>query len=565
MNGMQVFYTSVLLVCVPFAVVLIMYARKHRRMPGVRSFIASMVCAVIYSVFYAAELNAKSEQAALFWFHLEHLPIPTLHYFWLMMSLEFVGLPESRLRLYRFAALAHPILYYAIYYTNPLHHLYISSFTFQSNGYFPVLYTGKGPLYALAVAFGTILGLIATVFYLRGYSKAPRLQRGAYVIMLVASLFPWAAVYANTAPFNTLGLDFFPAQFPIAGLLYTFGMLRYHIFNAIPIATETVFRHAREGVAIIDRLGQIVEANDAFLQLYPNLDGLSKKQSLARFIGAHREFEPMLQQERKVCFSRGTGEGPRHFSAELTNITTENGESLIGKILTIEDITLYEEHQRQLRDIAANAINRAENNELSFLQAQIKPHFLNNTLSVIASMITRSPDEAKRLIAELGEHLANCYYFDESSPMVSLQREMESVQAYVSIEKARFRDQLNFSIVGEEPPDLPVPRLCIQPLVENAIRHGTRKKTGKGNVWLHIEEEPDYIRFSIEDDGPGMDHETIAKLLHGTRECSGIGISNINRRLKKHYGEELQILSAPGKGTQVTFRVPRAVNGGTHD
>ncbi len=563
---MRVFYTAVLLLSVPIALLLILYVRKNRGVPGARCFMASMGCAVLYGVFYAAELNAETEHAARLWFDLEHLAIPALHYLWLLMSLEYVGVSQKQFRLYRRIFLIHPIAYYAIYFTNPLHHLYITSFTFVNNGYFHILYTGKGPLYWVVVASGTVLGIFATVFYLRGYSKATRLQRGGYAIMMVASLFPWAAVYANTASFNTLGLDFFPAQFPIAGLLCTVGMFRYHIFNAIPIATETVFRHARESVAIIDRMDQIVEANDALLRLYPKLGGLTKKMPLSNFVNANQEFLPLLHGEKKVYFSRKCGDAPRHFLAELTDITAENGQFLIGKILSIEDITLYEEHQRQLQDIATSAISLAEKNELSFLQAQIKPHFLNNTLSIIASMITRKPDEAKRLIGELGEHLANCYYFDENSPMVPLQKELESVDTYVSIEKARFQQRLHFYIVcSGEIPDIPIPRLCLQPLVENAIRHGIGKKSGAGNVWLTIEPEPNYVRFFIKDDGVGMEREKIDRLLTQTQDSRSIGISNINRRIKRHYGECLELISEPGKGTQVSFRVPHAANGGTDD
>lgn len=102
-------------------------------------------------------------------------------------------------------------------------------------------------------------------------------------------------------------------------------------------------------------------------------------------------------------------------------MTDDNFE--IGKVLTITDITLFVEKQKSLESIASTAIYQAETSELSFLQAQIKPHFLNNTLSVIGSMITRSPQEAEALIAELGEYLANCYYFDSTSPMALLEKE----------------------------------------------------------------------------------------------------------------------------------------------
>lgn len=550
-------YTIVLFSSVPIAATLIVYAFRRRSVPGAGYFIAIMAAAILYSCFYAAEINARSREAAMLWFDLEHIPIPIQHYLWLMMSLAYAGVSQKTLRVYGRVMLYHPVAYYLIYFTNRFHHLYISSLQFRGNGYFDVLFTVKGPLFFALIASGTLIGLIATAYYFRGYRKAPRLQRGGYVCMIVASLAPWASVYANLAGFNTLGLDYFPGVSVVSGLLYAFGMFRYSLFNAIPIATEAVFRQSRDGVAIMDRLNQIVDANDAFLALYPGLGGLSRKLPFSRFAQEHPELKSMLTGTAKLDFQREENGETRYFSAEITGITSENSRLLIGRILTVEDITWYITYQKQLEQIASSALSRAESNELSFLQAQIKPHFLNNTLSVIASMITRSPEEAKALIAELGEHLANCYYFDDASPMISLEKELENVNTYVSIEKARFRERLNFHLVCGQVPRIDVPRLCIQPLVENAIRHGIGKKARPGNVWLVISEEDERIRFLVKDDGAGMEQAAALALLNAANTGRGIGISNIHKRLCKYYGEGLQITAVPEEGTEVSFLIPR--------
>ncbi len=556
MYTVRLFYTLILLFTLPTAILLIVYAYRRRTIPGTGYFIAIMVCAIFYNSTYIGEINSDSISTAMLWFNLEHIPIPIQHYLWLLMSLEYVRITKKQLRLFKFAMLYHPIVYILIYYTNPIHHLYISSVSFQSNGYFPVLYTVKGPLFMLMVLSGTLIGIISAFYYIYGFMKAPRLQHGGYIIMLIASLLPWSAVYINAAGQSFLGIDYFPVFCVVSGLLYAFGMFRYRIFNAVPIVTETVFRQSKEGVMLIDRSNQIIDVNDTFLRLYPELGRLSRKNTLFLFIQEHPEFEGLSRGNVKLQYQYTSGRETRHFSAEITEIIAEDGQFLLGKIFTIEDITLFAEHQKRLENLASNALTQAESNELSFLQAQIQPHFLNNTLSVIASMISRSPNEAKALIAELGEHLANCYYVDNTSPMISLEKELESVNTYVFIEKARFRERLNFHLVCERIPQIFIPRLVIQPLVENAIRHGILKKAEAGNVWLIISGDDERIRFEIRDDGVGMSGDAIKKLLCESNNIRSIGISNINKRLNKYYGTGLQITGQPEQGLQVTFHVP---------
>jgi two-component system LytT family sensor kinase len=175
-------------------------------------------------------------------------------------------------------------------------------------------------------------------------------------------------------------------------------------------------------------------------------------------------------------------------------------------------------------------------------------------------MITRAPEEAKALLTDLGDYLAKCYYFDSSTYLVDLEEEVETVKTYVKIEQARFRERLQFHIVGDEMPQVKVPRLIIQPLVENAIRHGILKKTVGGNVWLTIHHNQEWIEFEIKDDGVGMTEEFLDKLLHEGGAGKGIGVKNINNRLKKYYDEGLDIKSTSEKGTTIQFRIPVSNN-----
>lgn len=201
-------------------------------------------------------------------------------------------------------------------------------------------------------------------------------------------------------------------------------------------------------------------------------------------------------------------------------------------------------------------VDKAIASEISFLQAQIKPHFLYNALSVIASLIKSKPQEARALIVSLSEYLRNSFDFASSDDMIPLEEELAMVDAYVRIERARFGARLDYQLIAEELPQVTVPRLVLQPLVENAIRHGIFAKPSGGTVKLIIEEEAGQVNFRVEDDGIGMSAQKINGLLTET-EAQGVGLANINSRLLSYYGSGLSLQSLPDKGTTVSFSIAK--------
>jgi two-component system LytT family sensor kinase len=531
------------------------YAYKRRNVPGAKYFILLMLAAIVYNGGYIGEINSLDFSSALFWFNLEHIGIPVEQYAWVMTCLAYIQLPKKSLRRAQYVLLYHPLAVLLIFFTNQYTHFYISSYRFTSNGYFHVILSDKGPLYMVLVASATLLALISTVFYIRAYLQAPKLQRNGYIIMILGSLFPWFAGYLNIANISYLGIDYYPVISIISGLLFAYGIFKFRVLNTASLAMQTIFRQAKEGTLLIDQADRIIDVNDAFQRIYPELNRLSHTVSFASFVQGHPEFSDAGDEDFKQQFQRKVDGEERYYSAEIVKILSEDGLP-IGKIFTITDVTLFIEHANMLEENVSHAINQAETHELSFLQAQIKPHFLNNTLSVIGSMITRDPDEAKKLIGNLGEYLVNCYNFDDTTVLVPLAKELEFVNTYVDIEKARFRERLNFRLVCQGIPEIKIPRLVLQPLVENAIRHGILKKAEGGNVWLILDCADQNVNFEIKDDGVGMEPERIKALAARETNEVGIGLSNIHKRLLKYYGEGLHITSVIGQGTSVTFSLP---------
>jgi Putative regulator of cell autolysis len=201
------------------------------------------------------------------------------------------------------------------------------------------------------------------------------------------------------------------------------------------------------------------------------------------------------------------------------------------------------------------AVNSLVSTELSFLQAQIKPHFIYNALSVISSLTLTDPEKAKELVLDLSDYLRGSFDFESNEGLTTLKRELNLVKAYLSIEQARFKERLCVEFeIGDI--NCTVPLLSIQPLVENAVRHGIMPMINGGRIWISIKNEGEYIKISVVDNGVGIDEEKLENILSEDGKKGSVGIKNIHRRLIKLYGRGLIITKGIDNGTKIEFFVP---------
>ncbi len=193
--------------------------------------------------------------------------------------------------------------------------------------------------------------------------------------------------------------------------------------------------------------------------------------------------------------------------------------------------------------------------EGAWLQAQIKPHFLFNTLNSIVSLGQFDTERMAALMDQFGNYLRRSFTPDNLNRLVNMEHEVELVKSYLYIEKERFGSRLNVEWKTDRLVEMEVPPLSIQTLVENAVQHGILKRVEGGTIEISIRQSGAGAEISIMDDGVGMDEEKVGELLSGSSQNSGIGLTNTDKRLKQMYGEGLKIDSEPGRGTRVTFRV----------
>ncbi|MNO36291.1 Sensory/regulatory protein RpfC [compost metagenome] len=197
--------------------------------------------------------------------------------------------------------------------------------------------------------------------------------------------------------------------------------------------------------------------------------------------------------------------------------------------------------------------------ESAWLQSQIQPHFLFNTLNSIAALGMIDFNKMQTLLDEFSNYLRLSFDFKNATPLVTLEHELSLVRSYVYIEKERFGNRLKVEWNIESGIDILIPPLSIQPLVENAIKHGLLSRNRGGTVSVNIRQLSEAVDISIIDDGDGMDKDYAQQLLTHTNRSSarsGVGLININRRLIQQFGKGLDIHSSLGQGTRVSYQIP---------
>src|SRR5438067_7059918 len=249
---------------------------------------------------------------------------------------------------------------------------------------------------------------------------------------------------------------------------------------------------------------------------------------------------PLLVQGKRVgtliAFYRSVGRPTQH---ELRVV--EEAASLVAAQVELSIVAEQEERLAQA--------------ELRALRAQISPHFIYNALAAVAGDIHVRPDEARELLTDFAEFTR--YLFRDGRSYVTLGEEIDHVERYLRLEQARFRDSLHVTIdVPAQTRSAVVPAMSLQPLVENAIRHGVERRAGTGRVAITARVVGGDVELRVVDDGVGIEPERVPAVLAGAG--GGIGLSNVDARLRATFGEgyALRIESQPGAGTTAVMTVP---------
>ncbi len=256
-------------------------------------------------------------------------------------------------------------------------------------------------------------------------------------------------------------------------------------------------------------------------------------------------------------------------AAVVVPLTTDGGvvgslvaygeQASAGLVRATEEVARWIGTQLELAELDRSRTLLAEA-EVRALRAQISPHFVYNALTTIASFVRTDPERARELLLEFADFTR--YSFRRHGDFTTLAEELHNIDRFLLLARARFgEDRLRVTLrIAPEVLPVAVPFLCLQPLVENAVRHGLEGRPGPGRIILLAEDAGAECRISVEDDGVGMDPEEMRRVLAGERSGEvGIGLANVDSRLRQVYGDDygLVVETAVGAGTKVGLRVPK--------
>jgi len=283
-----------------------------------------------------------------------------------------------------------------------------------------------------------------------------------------------------------------------------------------------------------------VAAGAVFLSIMLILSSVRISRSITEPISA------LSQKARKF----GSGNfSPSHIETDIIELETLNDgfDDMAGKINSLMD--------KQMED--ERSLHKAE---LELLQAQINPHFLYNTLDSIAILAeSERSEDVVNMVTNLSTFFRSS--LNRGKDIISLRAECAQVRSYLEIQSVRYSDILEYEIhIPEMFMDVTVPKLILQPLVENALYHGIKNRRGMGKITITAEERGDDLLLRVQDNGAGMDEEQVNALKSGVYEDrhTGLGLVNVHKRIRLYCGEKygLSFESEKAIGTTVSVLLP---------
>jgi len=389
----------------------------------------------------------------------------------------------------------------------------------------------------MSLALGVLLGFGIAAALAAGW----RLNRAPEAVRTPEAVGMQSALHAatSTLPHLGKGLSSHAAEQAVPHLRALTGAAAIALADARTVLA--IDGEGREQVRPGDLLSRLLASTrDDQLQIVPALTSSDPSCPLRSAVLA-----PLVVQGRRmgtlIAFYRTVGR-PRHHELRVV----QEAASLVSAQVALSVMSEQEERLAQA--------------ELRALRAQISPHFVYNALAAVAGDIHARPDDARELLIDFAEFTR--YLFRDGRPYVTLGEEIAHVERYLRLEQARFRDSLHVSIeIPGETADAVVPSMSVQPLVENAVRHGVEQRAGRGRVTIAAHTRGGDVELRVTDDGSGIEPERVPAVIAGAG--GGIGVSNVDARLRATFGERyaLRIESRVGEGTTAVMTVPHLRGG----
>jgi PAS domain S-box-containing protein len=575
-----------LIVPVIVSLLLTFEASKARYAPKGRLFALLMLAVAIWSAAYGFELASTTKKAMLFWLKIEYIAIPYISLLMLLVIIQFSGL-TNRLKIQHiWYLLIIPVITMILSITHEYHHWYYKGVTVDLNAKMPLLNLNPGPWYYVHVINSYLLVLYGVVVLIQKLYYQRSLFRNQLLFMLIAVLIPlltFTIYFAGLMPVKNI--DPTPFAFALSGVAMSVSILKFRMFDLMPIAREHIFRSMGDALVVIDNKHRLVDCNPVALSIF----GWKKTPYGNSVESLWKEFPDLLSNcisGNEITWEFGTSNenGKRFFIASISEISNHK-QTVVGSLLVIHDITNRHVMQQKIvqSEEKLKILNAEKDKLFSILAHDLRGPigaFINLTELFMDESFEMTPEEMKGIARDMNKSAQSLQSLLENLLNWSRMQRQDVVIQKRSIEIRQMAekalDLLRESIANKAlyikntvPDNLTVfaDENMMQTVFRNLISNAVKFTPKGGNILIQaIPQENDTVVVKIRDTGIGMSPEMIQNLYkfdkktsrQGTdgEPSSGLGLLLCKEFIEKNDGQ-LSVESQIEKGTTFIFQLPK--------
>jgi signal transduction histidine kinase len=554
----------------------------QRKQSTFRWFTGILVCTAIWAIAYGMELIQQDLDNILLLIRIEYFGISFLPACWIIFVIKYTGKEKWLNPSVYFLVFLMPVLTQLMVMTNQWHHLHYESTNLVNIGKLYLLQFEPGPWYHLHVIYFYLMLTFGIYLVFQRYRKTDRLFRRQFNMILIGASIPWLLNLIYLLGIRPLEhLDLTPFGFVITAFTISYGLLRYKLFDLVPIARDLVISEMREGLLIVDHKFRVVDINRFMLDFLNLKTAQAIGYKLTKLFPEQIHLHEALQKKEQVRLeiSEGSRSNPQIFEVSINPIY-QNRQLPAGYVLLFWDITRHKVDSRKLEE-KASELN--ESNQLKNKLFSVISHDLRSPLGNVTKLVEMlkkdemSIEEFHGFLPVLTENLnytsnllENLLYWSKSQMnglamkkekvrLGSLvRRNLELMGKAIQLKNIVIDDQVPSNLQVFADPDML--DLILRNLLSNAIKFSYPD----GKISLILKKTRDLVIIGVIDSGKGIDYEVQSKIFRvnnitspGTlkEKGAGIGLMLCKEFVEKHDGH-IWLESQPGQGSSFYFSIP---------
>lgn len=367
MLNLNVWISGYLFTSALVTILLAIHSMNKKDVTGAKAFSFLCMASSIYAFGYGMELLNKDLSITLFWNGFQYCGIEFIPVFWIIVALQYCGKEKILTTFIKGVLFTIPISTLIVRYTNSFHHLFFKNVFITSNGYFPIMFIEKGPLYIVSWTFISCCILYSNFLYFKLLIQSKGNLHYQSLLMFVASLLPWISYCLLLFNISPLEIDYTPIASTVSYILLLIGLFKYQFLNLVPLAHYKVFESIKDPALVLDNEFKILDYNTAAFNLFPNLKEDSIGKSLEVVFYQYSEFTNTVLENKEVQLEIKNNNYSRYFYVKIS-LLYGKFKKVLGYIVMLNDITEQVESMKKLELLASTDVLTGVYNRRYFIQ-----------------------------------------------------------------------------------------------------------------------------------------------------------------------------------------------------